>query len=273
MRGQVKVYQKKIIARRRRRITLITLYSVLVIGLIVCGLSFLSRADALTIDTVEVIGTSRLATSTVRDTALGSLVGNYGYLFSKQNTLIYPHTEVREALSRIPLVEKVEVSRRGLKALYVSITEREEVARFCSDEPSRCFSLDEDGRIFAEVSGTSTGAMPDELVYRAGVEGDPIGADITQINTFKNVQFFVGELKRLSLDPREITLGENGYMTITLGLGGRLFMNATDDLSQMLSNISSVLDDTKVVQDLPSFLANLDYMKLDGGNKIVYKLK
>ncbi len=106
MRGQVKIHQKKLIQKKRRRAFYVTLYSFVFIGFVVAMLSSLSQLDAMSLDDVSVRGNSRLSSSEVELAVKDKLVGNYGGFFSRANALLYPHDEIESALRALPAVRR-----------------------------------------------------------------------------------------------------------------------------------------------------------------------
>ena len=62
-------------------------------------------------------------------------------------------------------------------------------------------------------------------------------------------------------------------MTVVVEGGGRLIVNRADDLSKTLGNLASLLENRQQIPSVADFAASLDYMRLDSGNKIFYKLK
>lgn len=278
MRGQVKVYQKKIVARRRRRAFLISFYSVGGIALFISGLSFLSQLESISIDRVVVEGNSRVNTAAIENIVLRDVSGNYGYLFSKRNTFLYPKQEIEHDILTLPAIEEVLVSRRGLGVLVASVKERGARAQWCSDETHMCFSLDQDGFVYAPLDATCVDdscapSLSATFVYKGNISGDPVGQYFLPSNDFKKISFFIDQIKLLDIHPIDATISDTGYMYIGLEAGGKIIVNPRDDLTKVLSNLSVVLADKTIVPNLEQFLYNLEYLKLDAGNKVVYKLK
>lgn len=281
MRGQVKVYQKKIVAKRRRRTFLVSLYSFIGIGLLVSGLSFVSHLDSLSIENIITEGSTPTLDADLRNTVLEKINGNYGFLFSKRNTFLYPKDQIEEALATLPSIKRADVSRRGLNALVVFITEREESARWCSkSDGSSCYLLDEAGMVFAPahvgcggsvcVSSVATSSI---FVYKGLITEDPLGKQFLPADDFKKIQFFMQEIQGLSLRPVEADMAETGYMTIELYDGGKIIINSRDNLAKVLVNLETIIADKKIAPDLNQFLRDLNYIKIDSGNKVVYKMK
>jgi len=263
-------YQKKLILKRRKHALFISLYSLLGLGIIFSSLSWFSHADFLSIQNFSILGISNRETLAASSVAMNEVSGNYISFFSKRNIFLYPKDVIEQKILELPFVQSVEINRKNLTEVEITIEGREESARWCEStitELPRCFSVDENGYIFGTVA-TSTA-----FVYRGLISGEALGQQILSASKFKEIQFFVRELGRLGVSPVKAEFGESGYMTIFLLAGGKLIINTNDDLSQVLSNISSILADRTVAPSIPSFLEKLDYIKLDSGNKVVYKLK
>ena len=285
MRGQVKVYQKKIVARRRRRAFLIVLYSIVFTGLVVSGLSYLTHLDSLSIRSVKVEGAFRLSSAQAESVALSRLAGNYGYLFSRSNSFLYPRQSIRRDLEALPAVKSARISRSGLGELVVRIEERKEAALWCAGDSGKtddCYSLDDKGLVFAKRTNMcldSGACMPNPgeagapYIYRGLISGDPVGKTLLPEEEFKKMGFFMDQVGGLSDDPREAVLTPEGYVTVYLKQGGKLVVNRSDDLSTVLANIATVITNRTIAPSFAAFLQDLDYIKLDTGNKIVYKLK
>ncbi|MEK7163413.1 MAG: hypothetical protein AAB775_01745 [Patescibacteria group bacterium] len=279
MRGSLgKVYQKKLRARKRKRVLFVCLYILLALGAVFSGLSFLSQADFMSVEKILVRGNERAKIETVEALVVRETAGNYFYFFSKKNTFLYPAGNVKEKILALPLIQFVKVERNGLKEIGINLEERMEDARWCEGdihETDSCFSMDENGLIF-DVVATSTA-----FIYRGLISGFPTGSPTTlpigrnflPPEEFKKVQFFMRELGSFGIAPTEAIFMEPNYMTVVLFAGGKLIVNINDDLTAVLSNISSVINDKTVAPSLSRFLQKLDYMKLDSGNKVVYKLK
>ncbi len=270
MRPRVMVHQKKLIARRRRRAFFMSLYVLFALGIIFSGLSLLSQEQFMSIEKITVGGNVRAKVETIETTVLREMAGNYFYFFSKSNAFLYPADDIMEKILALPLIQSVSVNRNGLKAIEINLEERREDARWCEGsvhEINWCFSMDENGLVFDQIA-TSTA-----FIYRGLISGSPIGQSFLAPEEFKKIQFFVRDLGFFGIAPAEAIFGEPHYMTVVLLTGGKLIINTNDDLSVVLSNISSVIRDKTVAPSLSRFLEKLDYMKLDSGNKVVYKLK
>lgn len=276
MRSQVKIAQKGIEARKRKRLLWASALALAAAVVLFFGLAWLSHAGFMSVKAVEVAGTSRISADQVRAAADGAMSGNYLGLFSRRNVLLYPHDAIHAAVAAFPAAASVEVERERFSVVAISVAEREEEARWCSDGAGDealsgadvgCFSVDEDGLIFDRSPASAA------VAYRGAPMGNPIGKQAMPRDDFRRTQFFVRQLGGMSLDPREVRFKEAGYLDVLLGQGGTLVVNSSDDLSAVLGNLSAVLADRTSPSTLAAFLSSFEYIRLDSGNKVFIKPK
>jgi hypothetical protein len=272
MRGQVRIHQEKIIARRRKELLYRTLIVFIVLAVIVSGLSILSRLKRFAIVAIEVSGDNILSKEVVQNAALEKISGNYFGIFPRSNSLIYPNNAVAAAIRAMPPVREVTVKRRDLKTLDIEVIEREKEFVWCTAEEGEeaCYMLDYDGLVFALIEGISSTT---DFIYRGALAPEPLGKNSLPLEEFRRIRFFLEELEGLSVSPREAEISPTDYLTIYLERGGKIMVDAKDDLSVILGNIAAVITDKTVAPSLSEFLDRLDYIKLDSGNKVVYKMK
>ncbi|MDP1625173.1 MAG: FtsQ-type POTRA domain-containing protein [bacterium] len=276
MRSKVKIAQKGIEARKRKRLTWAGILWLALALVVFFGLAWLSHLDFMSLSVIDVSGNTRIQSETIRTIANEKLSGNYIGLFSRNNAFLYPRRAIRNAVAALPAAKSVDVDRSWLKKIEINVVEREEDARWCSDGEGDialdgrdvgCFSVDENGLIF-DRSSTRT-----VIAYRGEPMGEPEGKQVAPSEDFRRMQFFVRELGKLGVDPREVWFKDAGYIDVLLGQGGRLIVNTSDDLSTTLLNLAAVLSDRSIASSTTAFLSSLDYMRLDSGNKVFYKLK
>lgn len=265
MAGKRLVDQKRLRAKKRRRLFFISLYGFFFVGLVICGLSLISSLTVFQIRDISIRGAEKQSSLTIESHVREALSGTYLSLFPRANTFIYPEDAIEDSLLALPLVQSVDISRRGLTALDIEIVEREEVARWCGD--ATCYSVDEDGYVFAETASSSV------FVYRGLLTGEPIGQTLMTKEKFRNTEFFVREIRNLSLNPVEGLFSANNYLVVTLSGGGLLYINTEDDLSRVLATLESIISDKDIAPSLDVFLSTLIHLKLDAGGKISYKKK
>src|SRR5581483_4179500 len=132
MRGQVKIYQKKLKEKRRKRVFLISLYTFAALVLIACGLSYLSGLEYLSLGKIEVEGNIRVSEPAITSIVLNDIKGNYLGLFAKRNILLYPQEEIRKDIEALPAVKSANVTRKDATTLLVTLNERKKSSEWCS---------------------------------------------------------------------------------------------------------------------------------------------
>jgi len=260
------VDQRRLRAKKRRRFFFISLYLFFFVGLIICGLSYLSSLGAFQISDITVVGAERVSSADIESIARTSISGSYMWLFPRGDVFIYPSGEIRNEILALPLVHGVDLTRRGLTTLEIRIEERAETSQWCGTDDG-CYSMDEDGFVFGSVASSSA------FIYRGLLAGDPLGQHFLSREKFRNIEFFIRELRNISLTPLRATLSPNGYMEVLLVGGGRLLIYIEDDLSSVLATLESVLADKQIASSTEEFLSRLNYLRLDAGNKVTYKEK
>lgn len=265
MAGKRLVDQKRLRAKKRKRLFFISLYGFFFVGIILCGLSLLSSLAVFQIRDISIRGAERQSLLTIESRVRESLSGAYLSLFPRTNIFVYPGDAIEESLLTLPLVRSVEISRRGLTALDVEIVEREEIARWCGD--ATCYSVDEDGYVFSETASSSV------FVYRGLLTGEPIGQRLMTKEKFRSTEFFIREIRNLALEPVEGLFSANDYLIVTLSGGGKLYIYTEDDLSAVLAILESIISDKNITPSVDTFLSTLIHLKLDTSGKVAYKKK
>ena len=265
MAGKRLVDQRRLRAKKRKRFFFIVLYSFFLVGVIFCGISFLSSLPRFQIQHISVVGTDRQSPTIIESYVREVLSGTYIGFFPRTNTFFYPEDKIEKSLLSLPLIQSIDISRHGFSTLIVHVTEREETARWCGDEA--CYSIDEYGYIFSETASSSA------FVYRGLIEGNPIGQTLLTKDKFRNMEFFIREIQNLSLVPVEGFFSKNGYLTVTLATGGKLYIYMENNLSEVLSTLESIISDKNIAPSLDIFLSTLIHLKLDAGGKVGYKKK
>ncbi len=273
MRSQVKVKQIKLIQKKRRNLLVVCLSVMAVCALTVSFFSWLSYRDAFTLTNVLVRGDVRVKHADIENVVAINLAGAYGGLFSRSNALIYPRETLEKELLTIPLIKTAQVSRSAFNTLVVTVTERMENALFCKDMYVDCFSVDEQGFIFASVPDhvASSSRM---LVYSDESIEQPLGVQLLEPKQFTHLAYFMNQVQKLDIDPVRVRMAStSNHIIIDLAKGAKVFVDRGGDLTPILENISTVLRDPLIAPSFSQFLTRLEYIKFDGGNKVVYKMR
>src|SRR3989338_737777 len=122
-------------------------------------LSFLSGIRSLNIQAIDVQGNEVVSSEYIRESAESILNGKYFGLVPKSNFLIYPKSEIVEAIrDKWKRIDELEVEIASPTRLQISIKEREEAHTWCRElgdttenKTEQCYFMDKDGYIFDEA--------------------------------------------------------------------------------------------------------------------------
>ncbi len=259
--------------RRKRNIRI---FAKVLIGITICtivvGLPvFVARLESLQIKEVTVTGATSISSAEIVDATQKILDESYVYVIPKTNIFMYPQNTIEHVLKdQFPRIETIDV-RAGMKRkIEIKITERSAVAQWCkTDNLDTCYFMDSQGYIFAQ-SPTFTDAV--YMVYRGDTKEIPIGSSYLTVEQFTQIQGVLVRLNTLGIKPISVTYIENNEFEIMISGGGSVRMSLRDNVDKNISNLESILSDTKagilVEEKLTVQSIDLRY-----GNKIIIQKK
>ena len=241
------------------------LFLVLLITALPLGLSY---ADFLRINEVEVIGTNTLLASNIKSVAEKHLVGKYFFLFPKNNAVLYSKEDIKFSLSReFTQVDTVELNLKSLHKLEISVEMRKPSALWCRNLDTKpCYFIDNEGLVFEEAGDFSLGVY---FIYYGNIEDEAIGALYLSPEEFKKVEAFKAGVRSLSLIPQSVSPLSKDSFTLAVS-GGDIIFSLRDDVVATLTNLASVLGDSKlrVIKDQTLTVSSID---LRFGNKVILR--
>jgi cell division septal protein FtsQ len=256
---------------KRRMRTLKIVGCVLLLGLIIGGIVWISRLPSLSIMTINVVGNSAVDRSDIERTVLQDLEGNYFLVFPKHNKYLYPRKTIEQhLLTTFQRFQSADVKiRQG--ALEVTVVERAPSYVWCkglvSDKNTDCYFLDTTGYIFAPAPVFSGNAYF-QFYGLASSTDNPVGEHYLPSADFKNVDKFITSLTTLGVSSYALKLDSTITGTLYLTQGGELRFAQTEDYQTLLDNILTIYRQT----DIFTHGENLDYIDMRFGNKVFYKL-
>jgi hypothetical protein len=273
--------------RRAHLIRLIVLFSILFISIII-ALSYFSEDRHVVIDKITVTGTHILNDKDVESQVFKDLSGKYIYLFSKSNTFIYPRKKIyKDLISEFPRIETISISRLGLKALHIDITERKGVFLYCgADVPSdknqvgeNCYFINNDGFIFDKAPYFSGNVYFKYYTALSGGVVNPLGTEMISADQFHRITRFIDTITTIGkFNPIYIVLGEDDSDHLYLEHGPNdttpeiIFKN-DDDFSVVQDNFSIAMKKIEFASEIKSKYNTLLYIDLRFKNKVLYKFQ
>ncbi len=271
-RARTKLSKSKVAQRRNKmralRVSLIVVAIVSFFG----GLSWLSFADFVTIQDINVEGNVSLKTKAIQAKILEHTSTPTLFLFSRQNSLLYPSSELEDILSfEFPKIKTIAIKARPTKRVAeVVITERAPDALWCtgsiSTSTQACYYTDTSGYIFER----SLKLLEGMIVFRGGLNESKANMLRAYIEPkyFAQVSEFLDALRALDLQPSNFSFeGNDARITFPSGLELRIALDK--DLRAAAFNLAAVLRDNNLQENLES-IKYID-MRFDG--KVYYKSK
>lgn len=257
--------EKKQKARRKKLAWLSGIIFVLLVFLVL-----LSRVEKFRIHEVTVSGTQIVNADEVVSTVKGTLNGYYLYLVPKNNSLLYPKSQIAHTLSeKFPRLSHIEVTLSGSQSLHVEALEREPFALYClSAESSTCYFLDKEGFVFDFAPSFSSGVY---FVYTKDGLTDPLGKALLPQAEFQTLSTFVSKLSPLGLAPISLLMTESEYQ-LTLRNGGKVLWSREADLAHIYSNLESFLKNPEI-KGQKDFLDKIATLDLRTENKVFYTFR
>jgi cell division septal protein FtsQ len=123
--------------------------------LVLFGLSVaLFRAPFLRVTTIAVTGAQTLNAEEIKQFVQQRIAGTYGWVYPKDDILLYPQTLIEHDLATAyPVLKLVEVHADNFHTIGVVLHERQPAALWCAVD---CYVMDENGVVYAPAQGTST---------------------------------------------------------------------------------------------------------------------
>ena len=295
--------------KRRKKIIWVCVLSVVAVGSILTVISLLSKINFLTIQDIQVNATTTSITSAnltdeIRAIAEKNLVGNWWYLFSKANVLLYPKATIRnEILAQFPSIRSVSVTTVGLNKLQITAIDHSPYGLACTGdsnngdnsdtENNTCFYIDSTGFVYAPAPAFSAGVyikyyvMP-SIADDQAVKNPPfiVGSSLTDAPHLATVKQALDYMTAMNLVPIQAVIANNGDYSVSIknkyATTTTTAMHTREGTATTTKPITTIYFDTsaslqKTLEYFSKFWANtankdFDYIDLRFGNDIVFKL-
>lgn len=267
-----KVKRKKRVARIKtffERVAIVASGTVFVLA----SLVYIVRLDYFELNAVKIEVDGLMDRSQIREDIASVLSGSY-FIFSRRNSLIYPKEEMERSLKiSNPRIKEVDIKRRDLNTLEISIVERKPVALWCGENPEYtewCFYVDEKGFVYSKAPFFSGHVF---FRYYGGDVNlkNPLRSFLTSEEEIMEIERFTSHLKDLNIEPNAVHLKEEDFIVLLKGEGS-LYLNRGESLEEPFSRLRSLFRGGKqsfVVEGNPAFL----YIDLRFGKRVFYKMK
>ncbi len=286
-------FRSERVAKRHKRIfwTKFVLFWIFLI-ILVLFLSYVSKQEKLNISNINITGNKIVKSEYILEIINKNIDGNYFWLFSKSNILIYPKSKIKEELMNNFLrIEDLIISFKNLQSIEINIKERKPFALYCENIVVGLLQNDGNNSQLAtstdlemissdEVKNLTHGELNDEICYFMDNEGY-IYAEAMSFSKdvyFKYQQEITKE-NHLGVAPPSLgrvylfEAGENQFEKVNLFIRFlkdinidvyKLVVKENGDYELIFANDSLLIFDQK--QDFEVLLENLQAVLIDLGD-------
>ena len=261
-------YRSSRLAQKKRRELKIKLVLILVIVFsFLLGVSALSKIDFLNIREFKINGNYVVKSENLNKIIDKNLEGNYFWLFSKKNILIYPKSKIKEEIiETFPRIKKINLDLDLPNFLNVDIEERKPYVLWCKNlSPAVCYYADKEGYIFSETEEP----VLDELFRYYTNNNLSLRQNILKPEKFREIDSFIKFIEGVGLVPYKFVETKKEYEIYFGDFGSKIIFNENQNIKRVMNNFQSVLN-MKEFSDIENF-KKLEYLDLRFGNKIFYK--
>jgi len=262
--------QKRFQQQQKRYLVVLVVF-LFVVALLVGLFAWLSGHERFLVRNINVDGNSVVQTDDVLSVVDEEASGKYLFLFTKQNTFIYPKDTIENRLlNEFKRIKDLDIKRKNFTALEIYITEYTPKYLWCSeyveDDESNinenCYFMNKDGYVYAKAPSFSGNIFFEW--YTKSSSAEPIGSLMLDGDTFSKLVTFIDVVGNIGFDLIQITQQEEGDYTLVSDSGSKILFNIDQDSAVLVDTLDSVLDE--IEKD-----GALDYIDLRFGNKVFFK--
>jgi len=257
--------------QQQKRYLLVLVSFLFVVALLLGLFAWLSGHERFLVRNINVDGNSVVQTEDVLDIVEKESYGKYLYLFTKQNTFIYPKDTIESRLlNEFKRIKTLDIKREDFNALEIYITEYSPEHLWCSEKVEgdevvineNCYFMNKEGYVYAKAPSFSGNIFFEW--YTKSPNNEPIGNFILETDIFNKLLTFIDVVGSIGFDLVRITQQEEGDFTLVASDGNKILFNIDQDSAVLVDTLDSVLDEIEEDQQL-------EYIDLRFGNKVFYK--
>lgn len=256
------------IVKRKRWFFCITLL-VLFIGFVL-----LSRMHSVQIKTITVNGTKSATPEDVSNHVFSFLEGHWAYVFPKRSILLLPDTAIVAELHRaFPKFETIEVRRKGLDTIAITIQEYEGVYLWCQTYED-CSFMNERGVVFMHAPFFSGNAYT--KIFVGGPEEYPFVPITGQ--ELSLVSLLLERLRAINMEPAEFHFkrGVTNRLEVVFyhnNSTAKFIFDTSLSMEMSLNSLYATVRTDSFVRKYRSGVSVLEYIDVTLPNKVVYRFK
>ncbi len=255
-----------LIKRKKKILRLKMIGSFVLIILIFVGLAYLSNSSSTKISEIYINDTTFFDKKEIEKIVREGLQGSHLMVFNKDNVLLFPKNEIEAKVKNFSkAIKKVSISLAGLQKISVQVEEYKPVAVWCND--INCYYLNETGLVFDKAPANYDKNL---MQFHDWIHDDPIGKNYIDPETFQKIITLVNLIAKVPLKVTSVNTEDGLTFNLHTEGGTRLLYEINDDPEEVANNLNTVLEKDAINR---AQLNNIDYIDLQFGNKVYYKIR
>ena len=195
--------------RNRRRMTFRLGLVIFIFVFLAVGMLIVTRIDAFAVKDISVEGNREVTSSELIDIAQVHASSSWLYFFPRKSIVLYPTKELEADIkAKFPRFSDVAINRSGLSSIRIRVIERSPRALWCDDVQSSCYTVDDQGYIYARADDSF--ATTSELIRFVGGNSSStssvIGTNINSSSTFSDIVSLLQGMKDRGLTPEQVEI-------------------------------------------------------------------
>lgn len=228
------------------------------LSLLGTGFYYFFYSGLLEIEKIEIKGNKEIPVESIKNIIVREIEEKIFSFFPRNIILINFGKISQKLLFEFPRIKEIVLKRKFPNSIEAAIIERSPVAFWCKEED--CFSLDEEGIIFAK------GEKKEGLVIKSNKKVN-LFEKIIEKEKLEDILKIYKELKN-SFTIEEIFISEKEKITVKGREGWEIYFNQ-DNVDEQIINLKAVIQEKIPLEKINE----LQYIDLRFGNKIYFKYK
>lgn len=250
-------------------------------------LSWFSRAEFMTIQSIQIVGADPDIVPRLQANADQALNGSYLGLFARRNALLFPRDYIEGIARAFPSIDTAHVRRDGLRQLVISVNERKPVAVVCPRFPdpdidagatstgghsvvSACYFTDQSGYIFKEAPTYS------DLVYQRyfvpaliDVGSELVGRFATSTEEFIRIEQAYALVRRAGIDVLGVLIADDGEYEMYTADMTLIYFNNKRSMVEQMGNLITFWNNERTAGRADT-LRSLEHIDVRYGSNIFF---
>jgi hypothetical protein len=238
------------------------------LAIIIFGLAIFSGSEKIKIQTILVSGNASVPTADILQITNQVLSGRYGYLFARNNFLLFPRFELKKALlTNFKILKEINISWEKWQVISIAVIERKPHSVWCGQEAlvekSDCYFVDKDGFIYSPAPLFSGSLF---VKNYSTLADNPLGQSFLLTEKYWAVFNLIQFLETRDLKVVTVSLSGSDF-TFTLDNGLKIIFTDQAGFNVPFENLLTAIETGSL--DLNKRVGEISYVDLRFPNRIV----